>query len=82
MPGGLARCLIAAVLALACDLHAASLGPPSGAPRISGVSMTRVVGIDHLVIRVGDYEKSKSFYSQLFDFLGFEISENTKTPSA
>jgi hypothetical protein len=36
------------VLALAYDLHAASLGPPSGAPRISGVSMTRVVGIDHL----------------------------------
>ena len=37
--------------------------------------MTRVVGIDHLVIRVGDYERSKAFYGKLFDFLGFEVSE-------
>jgi catechol 2,3-dioxygenase-like lactoylglutathione lyase family enzyme len=37
--------------------------------------MVRVVGIDHLVIRVGDYEKSKSFYHKLFTFLGFEISD-------
>ncbi len=37
--------------------------------------MVRVVGIDHLVIRVGDYEKSKAFYGRLFDFLGFDISE-------
>lgn len=37
--------------------------------------MTRVVGIDHLVIRVSDYEKSKSFYHKLFTFLGFEISD-------
>jgi catechol 2,3-dioxygenase-like lactoylglutathione lyase family enzyme len=37
--------------------------------------MARVVGIDHLVIRVGDYEKSKSFYGRLFGFLGFEVSE-------
>jgi len=37
--------------------------------------MVRVVGIDHLVIRVSDYETSKSFYGRLFDFLGFEISE-------
>jgi catechol 2,3-dioxygenase-like lactoylglutathione lyase family enzyme len=35
--------------------------------------MVRVVGIDHLVIRVGDFEKSKAFYGRLFDFLGFKI---------
>jgi catechol 2,3-dioxygenase-like lactoylglutathione lyase family enzyme len=35
--------------------------------------MTRVVGIDHLSIRVNDYEKSKLFYGRLFDFLGFKI---------
>lgn len=37
--------------------------------------MVRVAGIDHLVIRVSDYEKSKAFYGRLFDFLGFEISD-------
>jgi catechol 2,3-dioxygenase-like lactoylglutathione lyase family enzyme len=35
----------------------------------------KVVGIDHISIRVKDYEKSKAFYSRLFDFLGFEISD-------
>ncbi len=35
----------------------------------------RVVGIDHISIRVSDYEKSKAFYSKLFGFLGFEISD-------
>ncbi|MCX5493237.1 VOC family protein [Kaistia dalseonensis] len=35
--------------------------------------MVQVVGIDHLVIRVGDYEKSKAFYGRLFAFLGFEV---------
>ncbi|MGH7190454.1 MAG: VOC family protein [Acetobacteraceae bacterium] len=37
--------------------------------------MVRVVGIDHLVIRVSDYEKSKEFYARLFAFLGFELSD-------
>ena len=37
--------------------------------------MVRVVGIDHLVIRVADYEKSKAFYGRLFTFLGFEVSD-------
>ena len=37
--------------------------------------MVRVVGIDHLVVRVSDYEKSKAFYGRLFEFLGFEISD-------
>src|SRR5690242_8823686 len=37
--------------------------------------MARVTGIDHLVIRVSDYNKSKVFYGKLFTFLGFEISD-------
>ncbi|HEX2886659.1 VOC family protein [Vineibacter terrae] len=37
--------------------------------------MARVVGIDHLVIRVSNYEKSKAFYGRLFEFLGFEVSD-------
>src|SRR3954449_1936288 len=35
--------------------------------------MVRVVGIDHLVIRVSDFERSKAFYGRLFEFLGFEV---------
>ena len=35
----------------------------------------KVVGIDHISIRVSNYEKSKAFYGKLFDFLGFEISD-------
>lgn len=35
----------------------------------------KVVGIDHISIRVKDYEKSKAFYSRLFAFLGFELSD-------
>ena len=37
---------------------------------------SKVVGIDHISIRVSDYEKSKSFYSKLFTHLGFEVSED------
>jgi catechol 2,3-dioxygenase-like lactoylglutathione lyase family enzyme len=39
----------------------------------------RVVGIDHISIRVRNYEKSKAFYGRLFDFLGFEISDEYPT---
>ena len=35
--------------------------------------MMRVVGIDHLSIRVSNYRKSKAFYSRLFKFLGFKV---------
>ena len=35
--------------------------------------MVRVVGIDHLVIRVSDFDKSKPFYGKLFKFLGFKV---------
>jgi catechol 2,3-dioxygenase-like lactoylglutathione lyase family enzyme len=39
-------------------------------------SASRVVGIDHISIRVSDYAKSRKFYAGLFDFLGFEVSED------
>jgi catechol 2,3-dioxygenase-like lactoylglutathione lyase family enzyme len=35
--------------------------------------MVRVVGIDHISIRVGDYQKSKAFYGKLMPFLGFKV---------
>jgi catechol 2,3-dioxygenase-like lactoylglutathione lyase family enzyme len=35
--------------------------------------MSRVVGIDHISVRVRDLKKSKDFYSGLFEFLGFEV---------
>jgi catechol 2,3-dioxygenase-like lactoylglutathione lyase family enzyme len=34
--------------------------------------MVRVVGIDHLVLSVGDFARSKDFYDKLLGFLGFE----------
>ena len=41
--------------------------------------MPRVVGIDHISIRVSDYEKSKAFYSELMPFLGFEVEADYGT---
>jgi catechol 2,3-dioxygenase-like lactoylglutathione lyase family enzyme len=35
--------------------------------------MVRVVGVDHVVIRVSDYERSRQFYDRLFTFLEFEV---------
>ena len=35
--------------------------------------MARVVGIDHLVISVGDFERSKAFYSKVLGALGFKL---------
>jgi catechol 2,3-dioxygenase-like lactoylglutathione lyase family enzyme len=35
--------------------------------------MMRVTGIDHISIRVGDFAKSKKFYSTLFKFFGFTV---------
>jgi catechol 2,3-dioxygenase-like lactoylglutathione lyase family enzyme len=35
--------------------------------------MVQVTGVDHLVIRVSDYERSRAFYDRLFTFLNFEI---------
>jgi catechol 2,3-dioxygenase-like lactoylglutathione lyase family enzyme len=35
--------------------------------------MARVVNIDHISVRVGDFAKSKAFYGRLFKFLGFKV---------
>lgn len=35
--------------------------------------MVRVVNIDHLSVRVSDFETSKEFYRKLFEYLGFEL---------
>jgi catechol 2,3-dioxygenase-like lactoylglutathione lyase family enzyme len=35
--------------------------------------MVRVVNIDHISLRVGDFAKSKAFYGELFKFLGFKV---------
>ncbi len=40
---------------------------------------SRVVGVDHISIRVSNYEKSKAFYAKLFAFLGFELSDDYGT---
>ena len=38
--------------------------------------MPRVLGVDHLVIRVSDFERSKAFYGKLLGFLGFKPMEH------
>jgi catechol 2,3-dioxygenase-like lactoylglutathione lyase family enzyme len=38
--------------------------------------MPRVLGVDHIVIRVSDFERSKAFYEKLLGFLGFEPMEH------
>jgi catechol 2,3-dioxygenase-like lactoylglutathione lyase family enzyme len=40
---------------------------------------SRVVGVDHISIRVSNYDKSRAFYSKLFAFLGFEVSDDYGT---
>jgi catechol 2,3-dioxygenase-like lactoylglutathione lyase family enzyme len=35
--------------------------------------MVRVLGVDHLVLSVGDFETSKAFYAPLMEFLGFGV---------
>jgi catechol 2,3-dioxygenase-like lactoylglutathione lyase family enzyme len=35
--------------------------------------MVQVLGVDHVVMRVSNYERSKEFYDRLFAFLGFEV---------
>jgi catechol 2,3-dioxygenase-like lactoylglutathione lyase family enzyme len=35
--------------------------------------MPQVVGVDHLVLSVGDFERSKAFYGKLLGFLGFKF---------
>ena len=35
--------------------------------------MPRVTGIDHLVLSVGDFARSKEFYDRVLGFLGFKL---------
>jgi catechol 2,3-dioxygenase-like lactoylglutathione lyase family enzyme len=35
--------------------------------------MPRVLGIDHLVLRVSDFKKSREFYEYVLKFLGFRL---------
>ena len=35
--------------------------------------MVRVVGVDHIVLSVGDFARSKEFYRRLLGFLGFKL---------
>ncbi len=35
--------------------------------------MVQVIGIDHLVIRVSDLDRSKRFYDAVLGFMGFEL---------
>ena len=35
--------------------------------------MPDIIGIEHIVLRVGDFETSKRFYDDLLTFLGFEL---------
>jgi catechol 2,3-dioxygenase-like lactoylglutathione lyase family enzyme len=42
--------------------------------RSSGADfMPDIVGIDHLVLSVGDFARSKAFYQKLLTFLGFKL---------
>ena len=38
--------------------------------------MARVVGIDHLVISVGDFEHSRDFYNKVLGALGFKLKHS------
>jgi catechol 2,3-dioxygenase-like lactoylglutathione lyase family enzyme len=40
--------------------------------------MMRVKGIDHLAVRVSDFQRSKAFYGRLFDFFGFDVLAEMK----
>jgi catechol 2,3-dioxygenase-like lactoylglutathione lyase family enzyme len=35
--------------------------------------MVRVVGIDHISLRVSDFERSRTFYGKLLPFMGFRV---------
>jgi catechol 2,3-dioxygenase-like lactoylglutathione lyase family enzyme len=38
--------------------------------------MVRVVGVDHLVLSVADFARSKDFYGRLLGFLGFKLKHD------
>jgi len=39
--------------------------------------MPRVVGIDHLVLSVGDLKRSREFYDKVLGFLGFKLKHDS-----
>src|SRR5260370_34413775 len=51
-------------------------GFPPSRERQRRDTMPRVVGIDHLVLSVGDFARSKEFYRKLLGFLGFKITHD------
>ena len=59
------------------DQHPAGQMPESGTASVLGQpAISRVVAVDHLMIRVSNFNKSLAFYRQLFDFLGFEMIDD------
>lgn len=38
--------------------------------------MVEVLGVDHIVIRVGNFDRSREFYDRLLGFLRFEVIES------
>ena len=53
-------------------------GHGAGRARLSGAG-ARVVQIDHLVLTVGDYSKSREFYGKVLGFLGFKVLDEFST---
>jgi catechol 2,3-dioxygenase-like lactoylglutathione lyase family enzyme len=45
----------------------------SSANYVQEPRMVRVVGIDHISLRVSDFERSKAFYGALLPYMGFRI---------
>jgi catechol 2,3-dioxygenase-like lactoylglutathione lyase family enzyme len=46
----------------------------NGSARAELIAMPRVVGIDHLVLSVGDLARSRYFYAKVLGFLGFKLT--------
>jgi catechol 2,3-dioxygenase-like lactoylglutathione lyase family enzyme len=51
----------------------AACAPGRGARKVMERRMVSVVGIDHLVLSVGNFARSKDFYRKLLGFLGFRL---------
>src|SRR3954471_24740543 len=46
---------------------------PTYKDEVGETLMPRVVGIDHLVLSVGDLSRSKDYYAKVLGFLGFKL---------
>jgi catechol 2,3-dioxygenase-like lactoylglutathione lyase family enzyme len=53
-------------------------GHGAGRARLKGAS-ARVVQIDHLVLTVSDFSKSREFYGKVLGFLGFKVLDEFST---